>query len=121
MNDDAKTSERLYSLDLLRGLDMFLLTVVGPFFSALNAATRLPDCVMGQFRHNWGGFTLWDLVMPLFIFMCGAAVPFALPKRMKEGRAGFEYWRHVLLRVASSLLVFALYVWRNSRRRNGRA
>ena len=26
--------ERLYSLDLLRGLDMFLLTVIGPFFAA---------------------------------------------------------------------------------------
>lgn len=100
MSDAAKTSERLFSLDLLRGLDMFLLTVVGPFFAALNAASRLPDAVMGQFRHNWGGFTLWDIIMPLFIFMCGAAVPFALPKRMKDGRAGFAYWRHVVSRVA---------------------
>ena len=97
---DAKGDGRLYSLDLLRGLDMFLLTVVGPFFAALNKTTPLPDWFMGQFHHNWGGFTLWDIIMPLFIFMCGAAVPFALPKRMEDGRAGLRYWRHVASRVA---------------------
>ena len=92
--------ERLYSLDLLRGLDMFLLAVVGPFFAALNVTSPLPKCVMGQFHHIWGGFTLWDLIMPLFIFMCGAAVPFALGRRMEGGRPTFAYWRHVLSRVA---------------------
>lgn len=93
-------SERLYSLDLLRGLDMFLLVVIGPLFAAINATHKLPDCVMGQFHHNWGGFTLWDLIMPLFIFMCGAAVPFALGRRMENGRPTLAYWRHVLSRVA---------------------
>ena len=93
-------SERLFSLDLLRGLDMILLVVVGPMFAAINTAWPLPDCVMGQFHHNWGGFTLWDLIMPLFIFMCGSAVPFALEKRKTDGRAGLPYWRHVLARVA---------------------
>jgi predicted acyltransferase len=93
-------SERLFSLDLLRGLDMILLVVVGPMFWAVDSAWHLPDCVMGQFHHNWGGFTLWDLIMPLFIFMCGSAVPFALEKRKTDGRAGLPYWRHVLARVA---------------------
>ena len=92
--------ERLFSLDLLRGLDMFLLAVVGPFADALRKTTPLPDCVVGQFHHNWGGFTLWDIIMPLFLFMCGAAIPFALPKRMDNGRAGLRYWRHVAARVA---------------------
>ena len=57
---------------------MFLLTVVGPFVMALNRTTPLPKAVMRQFSHPYGGFTLWDVIMPLFIFMCGAAVPFAL-------------------------------------------
>jgi predicted acyltransferase len=94
-------SDRLFSLDLLRGLDMFLLTVVSGFMKALNQTTPLPDCVMGQLKHNWGGFTLWDIIMPLFIFMCGAAVPFALGRRLDEnGRPTLAYWRHVLSRVA---------------------
>ena len=90
--------ERLFSLDLLRGLDMFLLVVVGPLFAALDRTFGLPESVMAQFHHNWGGFTLWDLIMPLFIFMCGAAVPFALKKRLADGPVA--YWRHVLARVA---------------------
>jgi len=94
-------TERLFSLDLLRGLDMFLLTVVGGFVSALDATFHLPKCVTEQFGHNWGGFTLWDIIMPLFIFMCGAAVPFALGRRLgPDGRPTIAYWRHVIFRVA---------------------
>ena len=91
---------RLFSLDLLRGLDMFLLTVVGPFVAALNKTVALPKGFMNQFTHFWGGFTLWDIIMPLFIFMCGAAVPFALGKRLKDGKPTVAYWKHVLWRVA---------------------
>ncbi|MBR1922047.1 MAG: DUF5009 domain-containing protein [Kiritimatiellae bacterium] len=93
-------NKRLVSLDLLRGLDMFLLTVVGPFFYCLNKAVGLPRGLMSQFSHGWGGFTLWDIIMPLFIFMSGAAVPFALGRRLDDGRAGWRYWRHVLSRFA---------------------
>ncbi len=97
---EAPGGGRLASLDLLRGIDMVLLTVVGPFFEALDCTWRLPRCVMAQFHHAWGGFTLWDIIMPLFIFMSGAAVPFALSRRMRDGRAGLEYWRHVAVRFA---------------------
>ena len=92
--------ERLFSLDLLRGLDMMLLVAVGPLVRAADKAWGLPPSVMGQFRHGWECFTLWDIIMPLFIFMCGAAVPFALGRRMENGKAGKEFWTHVLARVA---------------------
>ena len=49
--------KRLLSLDILRGLDMFLLTVVGPLFWALNKLRAsvskdwaIPDAVQLQFR-----------------------------------------------------------------------
>ena len=90
---------RLFSLDLLRGLDMILLTVVGPLVKGFNGSWPLPEGFMGQFKHGWECFTLWDIIMPLFIFMCGAAIPFALPKRLVDGKAGGAYWRHVLGRV----------------------
>ena len=90
---------RLFSLDMLRGLDMLLLTVAGPL---LQAAQKSWKCFspefMGQLRHNWSGFTLWDIIMPMFIFMCGAAIPFALGRRLEAGKG--EFWRHVLARVA---------------------
>ncbi len=92
--------ERLYSLDLLRGLDMLLLVVIGPIVSAADSVWDFGPGFMGQFRHGWECFTLWDIIMPLFIFMCGAAVPYALGKRLENGKAGRTYWRHVLGRVA---------------------
>ena len=93
-------SARLFSLDMLRGLDMLLLTVVGPLVRGFDASWKLPPAFMRQFQHGWEGFTLWDVIMPLFIFMCGAAIPLALPRRLVGGRAGWPYWRHVLGRVA---------------------
>ena len=92
--------ERLYSLDLLRGLDMLLLVVIGPLVNAANSVWHFGPGFMGQFRHGWECFTLWDIIMPLFIFMCGAAVPYALGKRLENGKAGWVYWKHVLVRVA---------------------
>lgn len=90
---------RLFALDALRGLDMFLLTVVGPLVVAVQSALKcFSPGVMRQFNHFWGGFTLWDIIMPLFIFMCGAAMPFALGRRLRESKGAF--WRHVLSRVA---------------------
>ena len=94
-------NKRLLSLDLLRGLDMILLTVVGPLFWAVNKAWTMPEAVQLQFKHAWGGFTLWDIIMPLFIFACGAAIPYALSKRLNDdGRATGAFWRHVLGRFA---------------------
>ena len=91
--------ERLFSLDALRGLDMILLTVVGPLVcSAQKSWGCFSGGFMRQFAHGWECFTLWDAIMPLFIFMCGAAVPFALERRLDEGKGVF--WRHVLRRVA---------------------
>ena len=95
----APAEERLYSLDLLRGLDMILLVVIGPLVRAADAVWHFPPAFMGQFRHGWECFTFWDIIMPLFIFMCGAAVPFALGRRLENGRAGATFWRHVLVRV----------------------
>lgn len=94
-------SSRLQSLDLLRGLDMLLLTVFGPLLWTIDRVWGVPPWICEQLVHaRWAGFTLWDLIMPLFIFMSGAAIPFAVPKRLTDGRAGWPFWRHVLGRVA---------------------
>lgn len=46
--------------------------------------------------------------MPLFLFMCGAAIPFALPKRLDaEGRPTAVFWKHVGWRFAM-LWVFGM-------------
>ena len=95
-------SDRLYSLDLLRGLDMVFLTVVGPLVWAIDAGWGLPQGFLYQFTHPWEGFTAWDIIMPLFLFMCGAAIPLSLERRIAKngGRPDAAYWKHVFGRVA---------------------
>ena len=100
--------DRLVSLDLLRGLDMFLLTVIGPLVWALDGAFGLPDAVLFQFTHPWEGFTLWDIIMPLFLFMCGAAIPLSLERRI-VGKPGQQL---VACCVAIGLLVATLAIRR---------
>mgnify|MGYP002520983740 FL=1 len=98
----ASSGERLYALDMLRGLDMFVLTVAAPFLLAIQQAWGIfPNGFIRQLNHApWEGLRAWDLVMPWFIFICGAAIPFALPKHLSDGHAGWRFWRHVLGRVS---------------------
>lgn len=95
-------SERLFCLDVLRGLDMFYLVIVATILEVLLPAVGAPSS-WGYFlyTHPWEGFTLYDSIMPLFIFMSGAAVPFALGRRLDAaGRPTAEFHRHVWARVA---------------------
>jgi hypothetical protein len=70
-SEDSSAMGRLQSLDALRGLDMFLLVGLG---GILRALPQVSDNVAFKFlaqqcRHpEWHGFTLWDLIFPLFIF-----------------------------------------------------
>ena len=80
--------ERLASLDILRGADMFLLLALGPVVRSI--CKLYPDgtaWLAHQFRHvSWEGFVLWDLIMPLFLFMSGITIPFSMAA-YRDGRA----------------------------------
>jgi len=108
---DSKPA-RLLSLDALRGLDMFLLVGIGPILRAIsglgdNAFTR---AIAGQIRHpDWQGFTLWDLIFPLFIFIVGVALPFSLKKR-QEQHGKTAVYRHIFIR-AALLTILGLVFW----------
>ena len=80
---------------------MMFLTVVAPLVWACHAVWGIPEGVLFQFTHPWEGFTCWDIIMPMFIFKCGAAIPFALERRLERngGRPGAAYWKHVICRV----------------------
>ena len=80
MNDN----KRLLSLDVLRGFDIFLLVALQPVLLAalkqLNCEA-LNDTLLYQLDHaEWEGMRVWDMVMPLFLFMSGVTMPYSLPK-----------------------------------------
>lgn len=97
----ATDNRRLESLDLLRGLDLFMLVGLQPVIVSACHAAGISHPLAGQLDHAvWEGFTAWDLVMPLFLFMTGAAIPFAMSRYLKPGASKADAWRRIGRRVA---------------------
>lgn len=93
--------QRLESLDILRGFDLFLLVGLEMVMHHLAGALQSPTfhSVMWGFTHvDWEGFSTWDLVMPLFMFMSGITIPFALSRYKSEANKSLVY-RRILKRV----------------------
>lgn len=94
-------SQRLESLDILRGFDLFLLVGLEIALHQLANVVNTPSLhsIMWCFTHvDWEGFSSWDLVMPLFMFMSGITIPFALSKYKNTNKQAFVY-RRILKRV----------------------
>ena len=92
---------RLKSLDILRGLDLWLLLMVGPLFHKLFSIVppqgELGQWFQFQFSHvAWEGFAMWDIVMPLFMFMSGVTIPFSMERY--KGRADTGFYLKLLKR-----------------------
>jgi predicted acyltransferase len=96
-------AERVASVDALRGFDMFWIAGGGPLVLAFLKlfSNPLPPWLERQFHHaQWEGFTAWDLIMPLFMFVVGAAMPFSLGKRLARGDSRRSIYAKVLWRAA---------------------
>ncbi|MGC4102168.1 acyltransferase family protein [Ferruginibacter sp.] len=106
-NDTIKPAKaRLLSLDALRGFDMFwIISGEGIFHglanvvqtkhqlyrdpanwqiatdNTLNLGERISVGISNQLHHSpWNGFTFYDLIFPLFIFIAGISMPFSFGK-----------------------------------------
>ena len=89
--------QRLESLDALRGFDLFCLVALSDILEEVAEAVDKPwmGKIMENFTHKpWEGFSAWDLVMPLFMFMAGVAIPYSLSKYKEAGASRKSlYWR----------------------------
>jgi predicted acyltransferase len=92
-------------LDAMRGFTMICLISHGFGFPRLaNEAWAKP--IARQFDHvEWTGMTAWDLVQPFFMFIVGAAMPFAFAARRARGGTWANGWPHVLWRAGMLLLL----------------
>src|SRR5262245_18852053 len=63
-----------------------------------------------QLEHSaWNGFTFYDLIFPLFLFLAGVSIPIALEKRLARGTPRATLVRQVLVRTIT-LFFFGLLV-----------
>ena len=87
MGAGATPKGRMVSIDALRGFVMFWIIGGGDIVQELVRLVHnpLPYAVDKHFEHaKWIGIHGWDLIMPLFLFITGASLPFAMSRRIFE-------------------------------------
>jgi len=99
-------SERIVSIDALRGLVMFSMIFVNDIAGVSN--TIVPPWM--KHFHGKSGMTFVDLVFPAFLFIVGMSIPFALGSRLDRGEPLWKTLLHVVIRTVSLLWIGILMV-----------
>jgi len=113
-NENIPKSKRLYSLDALRGFDMFWIMGGEAIFAGLASLTGWPVLKWWavQLEHvPWHGFHFYDMIFPLFLFIAGISFPFSLAKRSAGNESRQSLYKHVIFR--GLILVFLGILYNN--------
>ncbi len=84
-SNNIQPAKRLLSLDALRGFDMFWIMSGEQIVHTLAKATQWPVLLWfsGQLHHTvWNGITFYDMIFPLFLFIAGVSMPYAMGNKM---------------------------------------
>jgi len=86
-----KSTQRLLSLDFLRGFIMVLLalesTRLYDNLFEITEGSALQSILLQFFHHPWNGLRFWDLIQPGFMFIAGTALTFSLHRQSEAGIA----------------------------------
>jgi len=110
--ENGNKPKRLYSLDALRGFDMFWIMGGEGIFTGLATLTGWPVLKWwaGQLDHvPWHGFHFYDMIFPLFLFIAGISFPFSLAKRTAMNDSRKSIYKHVIFRGLILVLLGILY------------
>jgi predicted acyltransferase len=97
----SKTSDRLVSLDVFRGITIAGMVLVN------NPGTW--SHIYWPLKHaEWHGWTPTDLIFPFFLFIVGVAIPLAFGRRLESGGSKRDLYLKVVRR---TLIIFALGIF----------
>ncbi len=94
-----KKGNRVLSIDILRGLTLFLMLFVNDLY-----VPGVPQWLVHT-KADFDGMGLADWVFPGFLFMVGMAVPFAIQSRLKMGDTTPRVLVHIFIRTISLLII----------------
>ena len=103
------SGDRVVSLDALRGFDMIWILGADELTYHARGESRADwlDTISTQLHHSgWIGFSFYDLIFPLFIFMAGASLVFSLSKVGGDKSAAVK---RILIRFFTLFLLGVLY------------
>jgi predicted acyltransferase len=112
MEKQMEKTERLVSLDALRGFDMFWITSGEGLIFSLATFTGWPflKWASTQMHHvPWEGFVFYDMIFPLFLFIAGVSMPFSILKRKLRGDSPQSIYGHLFRRLFLLLLLGLIY------------
>lgn len=113
ITDKPETNKRLLSIDALRGFDMFWILGAEGVFAALFLITGLSvfNVAAEQMLHTtWHGFTMYDLIFPLFILLSGVSLGLAAkPISIYSSVERKAKYRHAYKRLLLLLLLGIVY------------
>jgi predicted acyltransferase len=95
-------SDRISSIDIMRGLTLLLML----FVNDLNM--DVAPAWLGHMKADFDGMGLADWVFPGFLFMVGMAIPYSFSKRISQGMTLAENSRHIFIRTISLLIIGVL-------------
>jgi predicted acyltransferase len=113
----AAASERMLSVDALRGFAMFWLiggqTLIEAFIVWTGNAAMLAWSNREMAHPVWSGFHWEDVIMPTFIFISGVTIPLSVTRRLERGEAKSRIYlrllqRLVLLQILNVIMYGAL-------------
>jgi predicted acyltransferase len=96
------SSDRISSIDIMRGLTLLLML----FVNDLNM--DVAPAWLGHMKADFDGMGLADWVFPGFLFMVGMAIPFSFSKRISQELTLAENSRHIFTRTISLLIIGVL-------------
>ena len=105
-------SQRLQSIDALRGFDMLFILGLAPLVSALCGVFPGGDgCWLDlQMSHvNWDGLRHHDTIFPLFLFISGITFPFSYAKQVAAGSSRGRIYRKIFIRALVLCLLGIVY------------
>jgi len=111
-NQPTLPSERIVSIDALRGFDMFWIIGGGTALGSLAHVWENPliEAIHKQLEHvEWQGFHFEDLIFPLFLFIMGAVLPFSISRRRERGHSLPILYLHIIKRSAVLILLGLIF------------
>ena len=103
--NNANESQRIISVDVLRGMVIFLMIFVNDIAGLAHAPKWLKHV-----DASVDGMTIPDVVFPAFLFVMGISIPIALGRRIESGQSWHVIFQHILIRTVSLLAIGVLTV-----------
>ena len=111
-HSSAPKRKRLLSIDALRGFDMFFISGGAAFLYHLqeNTSWAWMDILGAQMKHpDWNGFTFYDLIFPLFLFISGVSLSFSISHSKLKNKINTEIYKKAFKRMVILIILGIIY------------